>query len=54
LSVMYLYRSDSIDMSGLISGLIYLLAQIIVGVLLVVGANGIRRFVWWARHAGPD
>jgi hypothetical protein len=54
LGVMYLYKSESIDTSGLISGLIYLFAQIGVGVLLIVGANGIRRFVWWARHAGPD
>jgi hypothetical protein len=54
LGVMYLYKSDAIDMSGVISGLIYLFAQIAVGALLIVGANGIRRFVWWARHAGPD
>jgi hypothetical protein len=54
LAVSYLYASDAIDKSGLISGLIFLFAQIAVGVLLIVGANGIKRFVWWARHAGPD
>lgn len=54
LGIMYLYKSESIDPSGLVSGLIYLFAQIGVGVLLIVGANGIRRLVWWARHAGPD
>jgi hypothetical protein len=52
--VMYIFRSESGDTSGLISGLIYLFAQIVVGIVLIVGADGIRRFVWWARHAGPD
>ena len=54
LGVLYLYKSDSIDLSGVISGLIYLFGQIAVGVVLILGANGIRRLVWWARHAGPD
>lgn len=53
-AVLFLYASDAIDKSGLISGFIFLFAQISVGVLLIVGANGIKRFVWWARHAGPD
>ena len=54
LGIMYLYKGEAIDSGGLVSALIYLFAQIGVGVLLIVGANGIRRFVWWARHAGPD
>lgn len=54
LSVMYLFRSESVDTSGLISGLVYLLVQFIVGAALIAGANGIRKIVWWARHAGPD
>jgi hypothetical protein len=55
LLVTYLYASDGmLDKSGLVAGLIYLFAQVAVGALLIVGANGIRRFIWWARHAGPD
>jgi hypothetical protein len=52
-AVLFLYASDAIDKGGLVSGFIFLFAQMAVGVLLVVGANGVRRFVWWARHAGP-
>ena len=54
LIVLYLFRAESMDKSGLESGLIYLFAEAAVGVVLIVGTNGIRRFVWWARHAGPD
>ena len=54
LSLLYLYAPDAIDKSGLIGGFIFLFAQVAVGVLLMVGGNGIRRFIWWARHAGPD
>ena len=54
LSLLYLYASDAIDKSGLISAFVFLLAQVAVGVVLVVGGNGIKRFIWWARHAGPD
>src|SRR5512145_2638818 len=52
LGIMYLYKSNPIETARLISASIYLFAQIGVGVLLIVGANGIRRFVWWARQAG--
>ena len=54
LIVLYLFRAESIDKSGLQSGLIYFIAEAAVGALLIVGTNGIRRFVWWVRHAGPD
>jgi hypothetical protein len=54
LIVLYLFRTESMDKSGLESGLIYVFAEAAVGALLIVGTNGIRRFVWWARHAGPD
>ena len=52
--VMYVFRSESVETDGLLNGLIFLFAQIIVGIVLIVGAEGIRRFIWWARHAGPD
>ena len=52
-AVLFLYASDSIDKSGLISGFIFLFAQVAVGALLIFGANGIKRLVRWARHAGP-
>jgi hypothetical protein len=52
--VMYFFRAESVDKSGLVSGLIYLFAQLVVGVALIVGTNGIRKFIWWARDAGRD
>ena len=52
--VMYLFRSESVDTSSFISGLIYYAIQFLVGVGLIVGANSIRRFILWARYAGPD
>jgi hypothetical protein len=54
LLVIYLFRSEAVDKSGLISGLSYYLAQFVVGAGLIFGANGIRKLLWWARHAGPD
>jgi hypothetical protein len=54
LYVMYMFRSESVETSGLVSGLVYLSAEIVVGVALIAGANGITRFVSWARPAGPD
>ena len=54
LTVMYLSRSDSVDLSGLRSALLYYFVEFAVGVWLIVGAPGIRRFIWWARSAGPD
>jgi hypothetical protein len=54
LFVMFIFRSDNVDTSGLITGLVYLSIQIVVGVALIVWSEGIRRLVWWLRHAGPD
>ena len=54
LFVMYLLRSELLDTSGLISGLVYLLVQVVVGLALIFGANSVKRFVLWARYAGPD
>jgi hypothetical protein len=51
--LMYLFRSESMDMSGLRSGLLYYLVQFLVGIGLIFGANGIRKFIVWARNAGP-
>jgi hypothetical protein len=48
--IMYLFRPQSaLDTSGLRDGLLYLCAQLVVGILLVFGANGIRRLIVWAQ-----
>jgi hypothetical protein len=54
--VMFLFRSESLalDKSGLVSGLLYYAIQCAVGVALIVGANGVRKFISWARYAGSD
>src|SRR6266581_7487247 len=49
LTVMYLFRSERMDMSDLRSGLLYYFIELLVGLCLVLGAAGIRRFIWWAR-----
>ena len=50
--VLYIFRSESLDTSGVVSGLVYLLLQVAVGVALIFGANSVKRFVLWARYAG--
>lgn len=45
--------SESVDRSGVIPGL-YLSVQVAVGAGLIFGANAVRRFILWARYAGPD
>ena len=52
-TVMYLFRSKLMDMTELKSGLLYYVVELLIGVWLIFGAAGIRRFIWWARHAGP-
>jgi hypothetical protein len=52
LMVMYLFRSERMDMSDLRSGLMYYAIELLVGLCLVFGAAGIRRFIWWARNVG--
>jgi hypothetical protein len=52
--LMLLFRSEPMDMSGLRSGLLYYGLRFIVGVALLFGANGIKRLIVWARHAGSD
>ena len=51
---MYLFRSEPADLSGVISGLVYYAVQFLVGVGLILGANGIRKVVWWARNVGTN
>jgi hypothetical protein len=51
--VLYLFRSESMDMSGIRSGLLYYSIQLVVGLALILGANGVKRIILWARHAGP-
>jgi hypothetical protein len=51
--VMYMFRSEAMDMSGLRSGLLYYFIQFVVGAGLIFGASAIKRFIVWARHAGP-
>lgn len=54
LFVLYLYRAEPMETSGLTSSMAYLLVQLVVGAALIVWADSIRRFVWWARRAGRD
>ena len=49
-TVMYLFRSEPMDMSELKSGLLYYIIELLVGLCLLFGATGIRRFIWWARN----
>lgn len=50
--VLYFFRAESIDRSGLLSGLLYYVLQFAVGAALILGANGIRNFIAWARLTG--
>ena len=52
--VIYLFRSESVDMSGLRSGLLYYSIQFVLGVGLLFGANGLRKVFLWVRNAGSD
>ncbi len=52
LIVLYLYRSYEMDKSSLRDGLVYYIVELVIGVSLIVGASGIRKFIWWARNAG--
>ena len=52
--VMYVFRSESVDMSGLRSGLLYYSVQFVVGAGLLFGANGLKKVFLWARNTGRD
>jgi len=51
--VLYFFRNDSVDLSGLRSGLLYYSIQFVVGVGMLLGANGLRKVFLWVRNAGP-
>jgi hypothetical protein len=53
LFVLYLFRSEAVDTSGVIPGLVFLFVQLAVGAALIFGASAVRRFILWARYAGP-
>lgn len=44
------YKFD--DTSSLWRSVLYYLAEIAIGVWLILGARGFRQVVWWARNAG--
>jgi hypothetical protein len=51
--LLYFFRAENaLDRSGLMSGLLYFILQFAVGAALILGANGIRNFIVWARVAG--
>jgi hypothetical protein len=51
--VLYFFRAENaLDRSSLMSGLLYFILQFAVGAALILGANGIRNFIVWARVAG--
>lgn len=50
----FLFRSESVEVIGLAEGFVYLVAQAVVGAALIFGANSVKRFILWARYAGPD
>jgi hypothetical protein len=57
LSAMYFFRSELINLEDLRSlrlGLLYYLVELVLGLCLLFGAPGIRKFVLKVRHAGPD
>jgi hypothetical protein len=49
--VMYLFRAESLDRTGLTSGMIYYGIQLLVGLGLMLGVNGLRKLFLWARYA---
>ncbi|MDH4186572.1 MAG: hypothetical protein OEV08_06220 [Nitrospira sp.] len=55
LAVLFLFRLESPDKSGLISGLLYSAVQFAVGLALILRANALRNFMsWWMRTAGTN
>jgi hypothetical protein len=57
LSIMYVFRPDLLNVQDLLSlrsGIFYYVFQLVLGLFLLFGANSLRRFIWWARRAGPD
>lgn len=57
LSAMYFFRSELISLEDLRSlrlGVLYYLVELILGLCLLFGAPGIKKFVLKVRHVGPD
>jgi hypothetical protein len=57
LSVMYVLRPELINAEELRSlrvGLFYYVAEMVLGLCLLLGASGISKLIWRIRHAGAD
>jgi len=57
LSVMYVFRPELMnteDLRSLREGLFYYVVELLLGLGLLFGATGIRKFVLWVRSVGPD
>jgi len=52
LDTFVLSRSNVDDTQTLWHSVLYYLAEVGIGVWLILGANGFRQVVWWARNAG--
>jgi hypothetical protein len=54
---MYVFRPELMnteDLRSLREGLFYYGVELLLGLGLLFGATGIRKFVSWVRNAGPD
>ena len=57
LSVMYVFRSELVnpeDLRSLREGIFYYSIELVIGLCLLFGATGIRKFVWRLRNVGPE
>jgi hypothetical protein len=52
LMLLWVFWAEAMDRSGLLGGLVYGAAELVVGLALIFGATGIRNFLVWARTAG--
>ena len=50
--VMYAFGSEYGNKAALIDSVLYYVVQCLIGLVLIFGANGIARLIWWARNAG--
>jgi hypothetical protein len=50
--VMYAFGSEYGNRAALVDGVLYYVAQCLVGAALIFGANGIAKLIWWARTTG--
>jgi multisubunit Na+/H+ antiporter MnhB subunit len=56
-SLVYIYYSSQPtygQLQGLLPSILYLLAEVIIGLWLILGAKGFRRVFRWARYAGIE